>query len=96
MKLDFEWDLVKATINTLKHSVSFEEASSIFDAERIVVKPDSKHSLIEERKLALGPSNENRLLVVVFTERTPKIRIISARRANRKETEQYEVFTQRH
>lgn len=96
MKLDFEWDLVKATINTLKHSVSFEEASTVFDAEKILVKLDIKHSLIEERKLALGLSNENRLLVVVFTERTPKIRIISARRANRKEIEQYETFTKGH
>lgn len=95
MKLEFEWDIVKATINVLKHSVSFEEASSVFEAEKILVKFDPIHSLIEERKIALGPSNQSRLIAVVFTERHQRIRIISARRASRKEIEQYEVKTRK-
>jgi uncharacterized DUF497 family protein len=93
MKLDFEWDITKATQNALKHGVSFEEAASVFDAEKILVRKDIKHSLIEDRKIALGPSNLNRFLVVIYTERENRFRIISARRANQREKGQYEQQT---
>lgn len=93
MKLEFEWDISKATLNVLKHGVSFEEAASIFDAEKILIKKDIKHSIVEDRKAAIGPSNLNRYLVVIFTEREGRFRIISARPAKQKEREQYEQKT---
>jgi len=93
MKLEFEWDISKATLNALKHGVSFEEATSVFEAEKILTKKDAKHSILEDRTAAIGPSNQNRLIVVIFTERDKRFRIISARRANQKEREQYEQKT---
>jgi len=93
MKLEFEWDLSKATANALKHGVTFEEAATIFEAEKILVKDDMKHSLAEKRRIALSSSNQNRFLVVSYTERAGRIRIISARRASRKEITQYEQKT---
>ncbi|MFI5264960.1 MAG: BrnT family toxin [Candidatus Kapaibacterium sp.] len=83
----------KATQNVLKHGVSFEEAASIFDADKILLKKDLKHSILEERKIAIGPSNLNRFLVVILTEREDRIRIISARPAKQKERQQYEQKT---
>lgn len=79
--MEFEWDDAKALGNRQKHGVSFAEASSAFADPRAVVFADPDHSDDEEREILVGWSDRLRLLVVSFTERTPNVRIISARPA---------------
>ncbi|MDI6739767.1 MAG: BrnT family toxin [Candidatus Edwardsbacteria bacterium] len=86
----FEWDPKKARRNLKKHGVSFDEASPAFQDTRSTTIPDPLHSEDEERFVLLGRSHLDRLLVVVHTERGDRIRIISARRADRKERLRYE------
>ncbi len=88
--LTFEWDANKAGSNLAKHSVSFEEAATIFGDPVSITVPDPAHSQIEVRFVILGRSHHGRLLVVVHTERGDNIRIISARLASRHERKQYE------
>ncbi|MBP9663723.1 MAG: BrnT family toxin [Pyrinomonadaceae bacterium] len=86
----FEWDPAKAESNLVKHGVSFEEAQTVFfDALSLTVS-DPTHSVSEERFIITGHSILDRQLVVVHTDRDGKIRIISARLANRHERQQYE------
>ena len=73
-----------------KHGVSFEEAKTVFDNPLAVIFDDEAHSIDESREIIIGHSQRNRLLLVVFTERSNSIRIISTRLANRKEREDYE------
>ncbi len=86
----FEWEPRKAELNARKHDVTFEEASSAFGDPLSLLMPDPDHSLNEERYLVLGMSNRRRLLVVAFVERPPQTRLISARRATRRERSRYE------
>ena len=86
----FEWDEKKADQNIRKHSVSFEEAATVFSDPFSITIYDPLHSKDEDRFVILGMSNKNRLLVVIHTERGDKIRIISARKAIKKERRQYE------
>jgi uncharacterized DUF497 family protein len=86
----FEWDEIKAKSNLHKHSVSFEEARSVFADILSAILPDEDHSLDEERWLALGMSSKRRILVVCFGEREGAIRIISARKATKREIKKYE------
>jgi len=74
----------------LKHKVAFEEAATVFGDERSLTIDDMAHSEQEKRKITLGKSVKNHLIVVVHTERGERIRIISARKASRKERKQYE------
>jgi len=90
MGLAFEWDESKAKVNTRKHGVTFEEASTVFADPLSVTIYDSVHSEDEDRYIALGESQRRRLLVVVFTDRGDRIRLISARVATRRETKDYE------
>jgi hypothetical protein len=90
MGLAFEWDGRKATQNLKKHGVSFEEASTAFGDLESRTIPDPIHSSVETRFITLGKSERERLLVVVTTERGNRIRIISARRASRREKDEYE------
>ena len=90
MGLFFEWNGDKARTNVLKHKVSFEEAATVFADERSLTIDDIAHSKLEKRKITLGKSSKNHLMVVVHTERGEHIRIISARKASRKERKQYE------
>ena len=90
MSLEFEWDEAKAKSNLRKHRVSFEEASTVFRDPLSLTIDDPDHSNDEDRFITLGESNMNRMLVVVFTERDDRIRIISARPASRRERRQYE------
>lgn len=90
MVLFFEWDDNKAKSNAIKHKVTFEEASTIFADFHSITINDPRHSITEKRQITAGQSVSQRLLVVVHTERTGKIRIISARKASTKEREQYE------
>ena len=90
MGLAFEWDEHKATLNTRKHGVSFEEASTVFADPLALTIDDLVHSEDEDRYATLGESQRSRLLVVVFTDRDDRIRIISARVATRRERKDYE------
>lgn len=88
--MEFEWDETKAGINQKKHGVSFEEAKTVFDNPLALIFDDEEHSVNERRKIIIGHSRNNRLLLVSYTERTNAIRIISARLATRREREDYE------
>ena len=90
----FEWDRRKASANRRKHGVSFEEAKSAFLDENARVIPDPEHSDEEDRFVLLGLSVRLRLRVVVHgcREADDVIRIISARKADRSEREQYAGF----
>ena len=91
-QIRFEWDSRKATSNEKKHGVSFEEAQSVFFDEQALLLEDPHPRHDEERFVLLGLSASLRLLVVVHALRERDvIRIISARRATRKETTEYEI-----
>lgn len=91
MALTFEWDARKAAANRDKHGISFDEAVTVFADPLGRVLPDVGHSVIEERFVLLGRSNADRMLAVMFTDRgAERIRLISARRATRRERTQYE------
>lgn len=86
----FEWDPGKALLNEAKHGIGFEQAATVFSDLNALVFDDPKHSTLEQRKWILGHSDKN-TLIVVFTERLANVtRIISARKANRKERRIYE------
>ena len=87
MTLSFEWDSEKAAINIKKHGISFETATKVFfDEERIEIF-DEAHSMDEERYITIGLADH--VLFVVYTERSPKIRLISARLATARERKLY-------
>jgi uncharacterized DUF497 family protein len=94
MSLAFEWDDNKAEKNLDKHGVTFEESSTVFGDPLGRTIPDPLHSRAEDRFVHLGESQRRRLLVVVFAERGNKIRIISARVANRRERKSREEGSQ--
>jgi uncharacterized DUF497 family protein len=85
MDLLFEWDEEKANRNEAKHGVTFEEAKTIFNDPFAMTVSDPDHSDEEERWVDIGLSAEGRLLVVWYTERSEKIRIIGSRRATKAE-----------
>lgn len=88
--MDFEWDSKKADKNFRKHGVSFEEAASVFKDELAAVYEDPDHSEEERRYLIIGSSVKERLLYIAFADRSPRIRIVSARKVTRKERQLYE------
>ena len=90
MPLAFEWDPRKARSNLAKHGVRFEEASTVLGDPLSITIPDPEHSRSEERYVTLGTAFNGKLLVVVHTDRGDNIRIISARRASRRERKSYE------
>jgi uncharacterized DUF497 family protein len=90
MDLQFEWDEAKAVANERKHGISFEEAMTVFGDPNAITIYDAEHSEAEDRFIDLGLSASGHVLVVVYTERGPGIRIISCRRATQTEQRQYE------
>ena len=80
--LQFEWDPAKASINRRKHGTTFDEATTVWDDPNVFFEDDTKHSEAEERAKAIGFSERNRLLSVIFTDRNNAIRIITARKAS--------------
>lgn len=87
-----EWDPSKDLENQRKHGIAFEDACCVFEDPHQIVIPDNR-DYGEQRWLVIGRF-ESRVLVVVFTERGDRERIISARRAKRGEEEQfYDQFT---
>jgi uncharacterized DUF497 family protein len=91
----FTWDGRKARDNALKHGVSFEVATSVFDDAAGLVETDPVHSQHEVRERMIGRSRTGAVLVVVFTARADTIRIISARLARRSERIRYEAEARR-
>jgi len=90
MPLRFEWDSEKAARNLAKHDVSFEEASTVFGDPLGKIVQDPRHALGEQRFVLLGHSERQRFLTIMFTDRGEAIRLISARKATRRERREYE------
>ena len=88
--MEFEWDLRKAERNVTKHEVSFEEARTVFGDPLAATVQDSVHSESEMRFRTVGRSSQDRILVVIHTDRGDQIRLISARLAGARERKQYE------
>lgn len=85
----FEWDAGNLEKNWFKHGVSPLECEEIFFNQPLIAAPDARHSQDEERFYSLGRTDAERYLFVVFTIRSRKIRVISARDMNRKERKVY-------
>ena len=96
MALEFEWDREKAIENLRKHGVSFPEASTVFFDPNEVTRHDDEPSTTEDRFTTVGMSQWQRLLLVVHCERGPRIRIVSARRAEPQERAIYEAAYPHH
>ncbi len=90
-ELKFDWDEAKSRLNQKKHGVSFEEARTVFFDDFAVEFYDDEHSQSEDRFLLLGLSSSLRILMICHCLREDEsvIRIISARRATRKEQRLY-------
>jgi uncharacterized protein len=88
----FQWDEQKNRRNRIKHGVWFEEARTVFDDPLAWLFDDAEHSKLEERFFLPGMSSVGNMLVVVhcYREEAGAIRIISARKATRKEAKFYE------
>ena len=89
----FEWDAAKAVKNLQKHSVSFEEATTVFEDALSVCFADPDHSETQDRLILVGYSAQERLLFVSHTEINQNIRIISARLASPPERKRHEQYT---
>lgn len=87
----FEWNEDKNKINFSKHGIWFEEAAMIFEGD-IITFSDLRHDYGEDRLISIGSINGIICIVVAHTDRNGKIRIISARRANKKERIRYEQY----
>jgi uncharacterized DUF497 family protein len=90
MTPEFEWDARKAAANLKNHGIAFDEAVTVFADPLANIFDDPDHSDDERRELIIGHSAEQRLLVVSFTERERRTRIISARQATARERNNYE------
>ena len=86
----FEWRASKAGVNFRKHGVGFEEALTVFADPMARIVDDPDHSADESREIIVGHSTRQRLLIVSFTERGSRVRLISARRATKQERHDYE------
>jgi len=86
----YEWDQGKARANQRKHGITFDEAAAVFLDPLAITFPDPHHSETEEREITIGLTTKHRVVFVSHSPRGDRIRIISARRATRKERKQYE------
>ena len=85
----FQYDQAKASANLKKHGVSFADAEGVFE-DPLAVTVEDPDAEGESRFVVIGLGSAGELLVVVYTEREGEFRLISARRATRKEWKQYE------
>lgn len=92
MFFKFDWDEDKARKNMKKLGISFDEAKTIFLDNFARTFDDNEHSIGEIREIIFGYSNNNRLLIVSFTQRNEIIRIISARKVTKNERNLYEEY----
>ena len=93
--MDFEWDTSKNQSNVIKHGIDFEQAKKVFEDPNLLTYEDTRRQYGETRKVSIGRlllTTRQRIIiaVVVHTDRQGKIRIISARKANRRERRIYE------
>ena len=88
--MEFEWDNNKAITNLQKHGVSFAEATTVFGDPLSTTFPDPDHSIDESRFITIGLSTGGKIIILSHTDREERIRIISARKATRKEQRFYE------
>ncbi len=93
--MEFEWDENKNISNTKKHGITLDEAQSVFEDLSSAIFEDNRFDYGESRFLIIGKLyseilNKNILAVVIYTEREGRIRIISARKANKRERKLYE------
>lgn len=86
----FDWDENKAESNFRQHGITFDDAVTIFADPYLLFTEDVKHSEEEEREWGIGEAENGLIIVVVFTVRGDTFRIISARKATKKERFQYE------
>jgi hypothetical protein len=91
----FDWDEGNRDKNYIKHNVSNFECEEIFLNEPLIVLDDPGHSDSEKRFAAFGKTDDIRKLVIIYTLRNNKIRIISARDMNKKEKEFYNKYDQK-
>jgi len=92
LAINFEWDDNKAKSNLIKHGISFEEATTAFGDSLSITIEDYLHSDDENRLVLIGKSLKQKTLVVIHLEKADSIRIISARKATKKECKFYEEF----
>ena len=90
MAVIFEWDAKKARANLVKHGVSPEEARTVFEDPQARIHDDPEHSDEEVREIVVGHSRQGLILLVCFTEEIGVIRIITARKPDRDERQNYE------
>ena len=90
--MDFNWDPKKAILNKQKHNITFEEAITVFFDPLAKVTSDPDHSKNEQRYILIGHSRKHNLLFVVhlYQESTECVRIISARKATKKEQKDFQ------
>ena len=88
--MEFEWDNNKAITNLQKHGISFSEAATAFGDPLSTTFPDPDHSINERRFITIGLSTGGKIIILSHTDRGDRIRIISARKATRKERRFYE------
>lgn len=92
--MEFEWDVPKNQTNIIKHGISFQEAQEVFKDPKLLTYVDDRFNYEEIRKLSIGqlllPQLPIIVVLVVHTDRNGVIKIISARRANKKERRTYE------
>lgn len=91
--MEFEWDDAKSTACFVERGFDFEYAAHVFFDPRHLTTPDNRRAYGEDRFELLGQI-DGRVFVVVYTVRAPRIRIISARKANTREVQRYERHTQ--
>jgi hypothetical protein len=86
--VSFEWNPNKATTNLKKHGIDFADAATVFDDINAITIEDPDYE--EQRFITIAMDALSRILVVVYTWRVDIIRLISARKATKKERKQYE------
>jgi uncharacterized protein len=85
--MSYQWDPQKARLNFAKHGIDFADAVSALEDDRAITVEDQRYE--EERFITIGIDAIGRILVVVYTWRSNEIRLISARKADRSERQQY-------
>lgn len=85
----YDWDPVKAEANWRKHGITFEEAGEMLDGDRFYERPDVEHSLGEDRVRTIGLTPMGTMIVVITSQSGLRPRIISARRATKREYDEY-------
>lgn len=92
--MEFEWNERKNRTNIIKHGISFQEAQEVFNDPKLLTYVDDRFNYEEIRELSIGqlflPEQPVIVILVVHTDRNGVTRIISARRANKKERRRYE------